>query len=69
MRIMTKLQYDAICDIVTDLQNENKAQIEKINKMTQDIRKLKEQNMRLRHMLDDELNIDSIDPNVDFGEW
>lgn len=65
MRIMTKIQYDAICDIVTDLQNENKAQREKIRKMNQDIQKLKEQNMRLRYLLEDEFKADSIDfPNT-----
>lgn len=64
MRIMNKLQYDAICDIVTDLKKENEAQREKIDQMTKDIRKLKEQNMRLRYLLEDEFKADSIDfPN------
>ena len=69
MRIMTKLQYDAICDIVTDLKKENEAQREKIRKMNQDIQKLKEQNMRLRYLLDDEFKADSLDfPNSDHLE-
>lgn len=63
IRILTQTQYDAICDIVTDLQDDNTAQREKIRKMSQDIQKLKEQNMRLRHLLDAELAADQI---IDF---
>ena len=57
MRILTRTQYDAICDIVI-------GQKKIIEKKEAEIKKLKAQVERLSYLMDRELKADSIDfPN------
>lgn len=57
MRILTRTQYDAICDIVT-------GQKKIIEEKEAEIKRLRAQVERLSYLLDNELKADSIDfPN------
>ena len=59
MRILTRTQYDAICDIVM-------SQKRLIEQKEVEIRRLKAQVERLGYLLDEQLSADKVLHNIDF---